>query len=91
MSAYGRSKRKPLWPISWLLEVMLIFYFLFLLLIFLFLWYSKAPDGKSIVHFCVEFNTNGTHLPNLTKAIALGTLGKLTPVPVAPKLDQAGG
>lgn len=51
--------------------------------------FSKAPDGKSIVHFCVEFNTNGTHLPNLTKAIALGTLGKLTPVPVAPKLDQA--
>ncbi|CAH3034684.1 unnamed protein product [Porites lobata] len=51
--------------------------------------FSKAPDGKSIVHFCVEFTTNGTHLPNLTKAITLGKLGKLTPVSVAPKLDQA--
>lgn len=51
--------------------------------------FSKAPDGKSIVHFVVEFNGNGTHLPNLTKAIALGKLGKLTPVPVAPKLGQA--
>ncbi|XP_073239310.1 uncharacterized protein [Porites lutea] len=51
--------------------------------------FSKAPDGKSIVHFCVEFTTNGTHLPNLTKAITLGKLGKLTPVSVAPKLEQA--
>lgn len=51
--------------------------------------FSKAPDGKTIVHFCVEFNANGTHLPNLTKAIALGKLGKLTPVPVAPQLGQA--
>ncbi|XP_078360092.1 uncharacterized protein LOC144644469 [Oculina patagonica] len=51
--------------------------------------FSKAPDGKTIVHFCVEFKENGTHLANLTKAIAAGKLGKLTPVPVAPKLGQA--
>jgi len=51
--------------------------------------FSKAPDGKTIVHFCVEFKENGTHLANLTKAIATGKLGKLTPVSVAPKLGQA--
>ena len=51
---------------------------------------SKAADGKTIVHFCVEFKENGTHLANLTKAIATGKLGKLTPVSVAPKLGQAG-
>ena len=42
------------------------------------------------MHFCVEFKENGTHLANLTKAIATGKLGKLTPVSVAPKLGQAG-
>ncbi|KAJ7383584.1 hypothetical protein OS493_026768 [Desmophyllum pertusum] len=51
--------------------------------------FSKAADGKSIVHFVVEFKDNGTHLPNLTKALVGGILGKLTPVPVAPKLGQA--
>lgn len=53
------------------------------------LLFSKAPDGKTIVHFVVEFKDNGTHLPNLTKAITAGKLGKLTPVSVAPKLGQA--
>ena len=42
------------------------------------------------MHFCVEFKENGTHLANLTKAIATGKRGKLTPVSVAPKLGQAG-
>ena len=42
------------------------------------------------MHFVVEFKDNGTHLPNLTKALVGGILGKLTPVPVAPKLGQAG-
>ena len=51
---------------------------------------SKAPDGKTIVHFCIEFKDNGTHLPNLTAALKGGKLGKLTPLSVAPKLGQAG-
>lgn len=51
--------------------------------------FSKAPDGKAIVHFCLEFSNNGSHLPNLTQAITTGQLGKLTPVQVAPKLGQA--
>lgn len=51
--------------------------------------FSQAPDGKAIVLFCLEFSNNGTHLPNLTTAIATGQLGKLNPVQVAPTLDQA--
>lgn len=58
--------------------------------LFIFPWNSQAPDGKAIVLFCLEFSNNGTHLPNLTTAIATGQLGKLNPVQVAPTLDHAG-
>ncbi|XP_027050931.1 uncharacterized protein LOC113678252 [Pocillopora damicornis] len=50
--------------------------------------YSPAPDGMTIVHFVLEFNTLDAHLSILTKALTFGTLGKFVSLSVATKLSQ---
>ncbi|XP_022783001.1 uncharacterized protein LOC111323827 [Stylophora pistillata] len=52
------------------------------------LLFSPATDGMTIVHFVIEFNTNGAHLPLLTKALTFGTLGKFASLSVATRLNQ---